>query len=417
MSKIKLKYFGPIRNGLQEDDGWIELKKVTAFVGNQGSGKSIVAKLISTFAWMEKALVRGDYNIKWFKSQGRFKNQFLTYHRIENYLSGYSVLFDETEIEYQGDAYYFKYDHGNLLIKEITKDVYYLPQIMYVPSERNFISIVKTPKALKLTSDSLIEFVTEFDKAKNEIQGSLRLPVNNVAIEYDKFTDSVNIKGNDYKLKLAESSSGFQSFVPLFLVSWFLSNTVKHQSEISKEPMSSDELQRFKKGVADIWSNPNFTEEQRRAALSVLSAKFNKTAFLNIVEEPEQNLFPSSQWEMLQSLLEFNNYSTGNKLIMTTHSPYIINFLSLSIQGAYLRNKISKSNKKIELLSKLEKVVSSKSIISSENVVVYQFNESSGSIKKLVSPEGIPSDNNLLNNMLKEGNELFDKLLEIEEEI
>jgi hypothetical protein len=286
-----------------------------------------------------------------------------------------------------------------------------------VPSERNFISIVKTPKALKLTSDSLIEFVTEFDKAKNEIQGSLRLPVNNVAIEYDKFTDSVNIKGNDYKLKLAESSSGFQSFVPLFLVSWFLSNTVKHQSEISKEPMSSDELQRFKKGVADIWSNPNFTEEQRRAALSVLSAKFNKTAFLNIVEEPEQNLFPSSQWEMLQSLLEFNNYSTGNKLIMTTHSPYIINFLSLSIQGAYLRNKISKSNKKIELLSKLEKVVSSKSIISSENVVVYQFNESSGSIKKLVSPEGIPSDNNLLNNMLKEGNELFDKLLEIEEEI
>lgn len=414
--RIKLKYFGPIRDGFQEDNGWIDTKKVTVFIGNQGSGKSTVAKLISTFAWMEKALVRGDYNIKWFQKQNRFADQFLTYHRIENYLSGYSVLFDESEIEYQGDAYNIRYDHGNLHIKEIPNDVYYLPQIMYVPSERNFISNVKTPKALRLTSDSLIEFVTEFDKAKTQIKGSLKLPLNNVSIEYDKFIDSINIKGNDFKLKLSESSSGFQSFVPLFLVSWFLSNTVKHQSEISKEPMSSDEMQRFKKGVADIWANQNFTEEQRRAALSVLSAKFNKTAFLNIVEEPEQNLFPSSQWKMLENLLEFNNYNTTNKLIMTTHSPYIAGFLNIAIQADYLLKKIKVSNKSNSLLTRLNRIISEKSLIASNDVAIYQF-ETNGIIKKLPNYEGIPSDKNLLNNMLKEGNELFDKLLEIEEEL
>jgi len=58
--------------------------------------------------------------------------------------------------------------------------------------------------------------------------------------------------------------------------------------------MSSEELERFRKGVAEIWANESFTDEQRRIALSVLSSKYNKTAFINIVEEPEQNLFPTS---------------------------------------------------------------------------------------------------------------------------
>ena len=64
MSRIKIKNFGPIKEGCQDDDGWIDVKKVTVFVGHQGSGKSTVAKLISTCTWIEKALVRGDYKKK-----------------------------------------------------------------------------------------------------------------------------------------------------------------------------------------------------------------------------------------------------------------------------------------------------------------------------------------------------------------
>ena len=51
MSRIKIQDFGPIKKGCLENDGWIDLKKVTVFIGNQGSGKSTVAKLISTFIW------------------------------------------------------------------------------------------------------------------------------------------------------------------------------------------------------------------------------------------------------------------------------------------------------------------------------------------------------------------------------
>jgi len=415
MSKIRVKNFGPIKEGLLENDGWIDIKKVTVFIGNQGAGKSTIAKLISTFSWIEKALVRGDYDNKWFERKNKLKNHFLTYHRLENYFK--SGIENETVIEYQGDRYTIVFKNHFLHIEETESDSYALPQIMYVPAERNFISYVKTPKELKLSSDSLKEFLTEFDNAKSRMRGLVNLPINNAKVEYDRLNDTMNLRGEDYKLKLTEASSGFQSLVPLYLVSAYLADTVKEQSKNKKEPMSSEELERFKKGFEEIWNNNNLTNEQKRAAISVLSAKFNKTAFINIVEEPEQNLFPTSQWKMLQSLLMFNNMSRDNKLILTTHSPYIINFLNIAIQAASLAPKIEKSKKKEKLLGNLSKVIELESLTALEDTAIYEMDELKGGISQLSTTYGVPSDNNYLNNMLRKGNVLFDKLLEIEEEL
>jgi AAA15 family ATPase/GTPase len=55
MARIKIRNFGPIT------DGFIDIKKITFFCGHQGSGKSTVAKLVSAFSWIEKALLRGDF--------------------------------------------------------------------------------------------------------------------------------------------------------------------------------------------------------------------------------------------------------------------------------------------------------------------------------------------------------------------
>jgi len=415
MSRIRIKNFGPIKIGNIANDGWIDIKKVTILIGNQGSGKSTVAKLISTFTWIEKALVRGDYNKKWFERKNKLQNQYLNYHRLENYFKSNDI--DKTIIEYEGDAYSIIYKNGSLSINEVGNNEYPLPQIMYVPAERNFITYVKTPKEIKFSSESLKEFLTEFDNAKNDMKGIEMLPINNLGIEYDKLNDTLNLKGDNYKVKLTEASSGLQSLVPLYLVSSYLANSVKNQSESNKETMSSDELQRFKKGVEEIWNNNFMTDEQKRVALSVLSAKFNKTAFINIVEEPEQNLFPTSQWQMLQSLLKCNSLNKGNKLIATTHSPYIINYLSIAIQGEYLENKIKKSSNKDNLIPKLYNLIPKESLISAKNVVVYQLDEKDGSITKLETIDGIPSDKNYLNETLTESNLLFDSLLEIEQEL
>jgi predicted ATPase len=400
MQYIKIKNFGSIK------EGQVDIKKVTVFVGNQGSGKSTVAKLISTFIWIEKALVRGDYGKKWFEKSNKLKNQFLPYHRLDSYLKS------NTEIEYQGETCTVKYQKDVLTISEKSTESYPLPQIMYVPAERNFLSYIKGAKELKLSSDSLQEFNTEYNKAKENMKGAMRLPINDTNIEYNKQFDNLYLKGVDYKIEIKEASSGFQSFVPLYLVSYYLADSVKKHSE-NKESMSSEEMIRFQKGVKEIWSNNSLTDEQKRAALSVLSSKFSKTAFINIVEEPEQNLFPTSQWKMLQSLLEFNNMNDGNKLILTTHSPYLISFLTVFVKAGQLNSKVSTATLKKEL----EQIVSLAATVASDDLVIYELDEITGTIRTLESYNGLPSDENRLNVLLNEGNELFAQLLEIQQKL
>lgn len=100
---------------------------------------------------------------------------------------------------------------------------------MYIPAERNFLSYVQTPQELKLSSEALRSFLVEFDKAKHQIKGRMNLPLERAQLEYDRLNDMLNIKGKDYKLKLREASSGFQSLVPLHLLSNYLSKRVGNQ--------------------------------------------------------------------------------------------------------------------------------------------------------------------------------------------
>lgn len=406
MTRIKIKNFGPLRQGRLDNNGWIDIKKVSLFIGNQGSGKSCVAKLVSTFMWIEKALTRGDYSVDEFSSE-KFRKHYCGYHRIELYFYDDNHN-DVAEIEYEGEAFTMKYYKGDFEITKRLIKEYHLPQIMYVPAERNFISIVKEAKSFKTLPDSLLEYLTEFNNAKNEIKDQLALPINDAKIEYDKQGDVINVTGNDYKVELSEASSGFQSLVPLYLVSWYLANTVRNQVD-NPQKMSSIESSRFNEGVKAIWSDKNLTEEQRRIALSALSFQFNKTAFINIVEEPEQNLYPVSQSKILYSLLEMNNLSPNNKLVITTHSPYIINDLSLSVKAKQVEKKTSAAGK-IEL----SKIVPLCSLLDSDDLVIYQISNT-GEISKLVDYQGLPSDENFLNELLAESSNSFANLLDIED--
>ena len=119
MAKIRVQNFGP----LKDNNTWIEINKVTLLIGNQGTGKSTVAKLISSFLWMEKSLNRGDHTIKYFERKSKFKNVILAYHRIHNYLK------PDTHIEFNGDSYNFLFADGKLRIIQNNPSSE-LPQIM-----------------------------------------------------------------------------------------------------------------------------------------------------------------------------------------------------------------------------------------------------------------------------------------------
>jgi hypothetical protein len=190
-----------------------------------------------------------------------------------------------------------------------------------------------------------------------------------------------------------------------------LSRSVKKQSE-NKKPMSIDEINRFQKELSELLDNKDINDEQKRVLFSMLALKYNKTAFVNIVEEPEQNLFPSSQWKLLQRLLEFNNANAGNKLIMTTHSPYIINYLTLAVKADDLKKKVRSE----DLKAKLGKIVSLDSTVNPDDLAIYEMNEDNGTIIKLGDYHGLPSDENYLNGNLGRSNDLFVELLELEDQ-
>jgi len=405
MSKIRIKNFGPIKEGYQSKNGWMNITNVTVFIGSQGSGKSTVAKLISTLSWIEKALVRGDFDPK--KLTVSLFKRHISFQNIGEYFKDNSV------IEYQGRAYHISYKEGNVSVIKNEENGYVFPKIMYVPSERNFVSSVRNVSTLKGLPSTLYTFSDEFIKAVEELKGQIDLPINNSRFEYQKLSKHSSIIGEDYKISLSEASSGFQSFVPLFIVSSYLASSLTEKGDNATREISIEDEKRIRKEIEQILSNRNISDDVKKASLEFLSSKFSYSSFINIVEEPEQNLFPTSQRHILNSLIRFKNVNEDNKLIITTHSPYIINYLSIAIQGGTLKDKkLSK-----ELLHRLNEIVPVDSTLKAAEVRIYQLDEKDGCINDLANFEGIPSDKNYLNQLLAEGNSQFDSLLEIEQEI
>ena len=424
MSQIKVKNFGPIKSGFVENNGFIDIRKITVFIGNQGTGKSSIAKLISALSWLEKQLYRGNLETKDVKNYNRFVKTYCNYHNLKNY------FLPETEIEYRGNAFNFSFQDGKLNIDPIVEALfvntlciannipkeYIVPKIMYIPAERNFFSVVKESEKVKGLPQSLSAFFEELERSQQELSESLTLPVGDVKLEFDQKNNTLNIIGSDYKLNISESSSGFQSFIPLFLVSRNIALSIGQNKDSSQNELSGEEQQRLKTEIERILSNDNLSEEVKKAALEVLSSKYKNECFLNVVEEIEQNLFPKSQKDVLYKLLEFANLTEGNTLILTTHSPYIINYLTLAIKGYNVLQKIIDLPNTDLLKEQLENIVPQASCVSGEDSIVYELTES-GEIIKLSTYEGLPSDENYLNSFLAETNNLFDDLLEIEEQI
>ncbi|PWV51613.1 AAA family ATPase [Chitinophaga sp. S165] len=425
MSKIRVRNFGPIKEGLRvkDNDGWIEIKKVTLFIGNQGTGKSTLAKLISTFTWMEKALSRGDYSIAHFERISVFY-ELLSYHNIQTYLQGFqkiqAELFSDdvvkppSEIDFVGESYQISVRGSRIEVAKSNRQNYHLPQIVYIPAERNLLNFTYEYRRARRVPETLIDLQVTYREIIKSINGGIiKLPINDLDITYNKNLDTLIIKGQDYMVDLLAASSGIQSIVPLFLISLYFANSVQSSSE-SRQPMNSEELERFKTDVAAIHSNFDLTDDQKKAALSVVAAKYNKTAFVNIVEEPEQNLFPTSQWEIIKSLLKFNNMSEGSTLVMTTHSPYIINYLTLVVKAQSVYEKL-KNNKETSLYDQLSNIVPYESVVSSEQLAIYEI-DSMGNVIELPDYKGLPSDENYLNQVLEKSNDYFSQLLDIEDQ-
>ncbi|WP_288909737.1 ATP-binding protein [uncultured Bacteroides sp.] len=318
--RLIIKSFGPVK------DLDITFKKVTLFIGDQGTGKSCVAKLFSMFKWLEKVLTQKKYKLNYFEQYNRFLTMLCSYHRIESFVQ------NESYLKFESKLYVFVYSEGSFKISDKNVEVDGLSKIMYVPAERSIVSVAENKtKLLKELPDSSETFSDEFVNAKKYFKSGYELPFEGLRFEYDSLNEVGWISGTGYKVRLINASSGIQSSLPMCMVSEYLSQMIADREEIK---LSKEEKDKLEKRVADIMQNDAISDSIKDMMIRQLSSANRYDCFINIVEEPELNLFPKSQMEVLRSLVAINASSDKNMLILTSHSPYSLAILNMLIMGS-----------------------------------------------------------------------------------
>lgn len=355
--RLIVKSFGPVK------DIDVIFKKVTLFIGDQGTGKSCVAKLFSMFKWTEKVLSQKKYKLSYFEQYNRFQKMLCKYHRIESFVN------ESSYIKFEGDLYDFLYENGNFSVIDKNHEIKGISKVMYVPAERSIVSVAENKsKLLKELPDSSETFSDEFVNAKKFFQNGYNLPFEGLRFEYDSLNDAGWIHGVDYKVRLINASSGIQSSLPMCIVSEYLSSKISDKEEVK---LSKEEKDKLEKRVAEIMQNEEYSDSIKDMMIRQLSYANRYNRLINIVEEPELNLFPRSQMEVLKSLIYNNASSDENMLVFTTHSPYSLAIINTMIMGAK-----AYANATEEQRGQIEAILPVKYQINKNEIAAYRLSSS-----------------------------------------
>lgn len=377
--QLIVKSFGPIK------ELNITFKKVTLFVGDQGTGKSCVAKLFAMFKWLEKVLSQKKYNISYFTQYDRFKKKLCTYHRIDSFLN------DNSSIEFKGELYSFSYENNEFKITYNNKqDINGISKIMYIPAERSIVSVAENkPKLLMELPDNCATFYDEVVNAKKFFHEGYNLPFEGLRFKNDNLNNTGWIYGENYKVRLVNASSGIQSSLPMCVVSEYLSGKISDKEEIK---LDKDEKDKLEKRVTEIMQDEDLIDSIKDMMIRQLSNANKYNRFINIVEEPELNLFPKSQMEVLKSLISNNASSDENMLVFTTHSPYSLAIINTMIMGAEAYANADDEQKK-----QIENILPLKYQIKNDEIAAYRLSSSAEIYcESIINPKtGLISKNEL----------------------
>ena len=168
------------------------------------------------------------------------------------------------------------------------------------------------------------------------------------------------------------------------------------------EAVNDDELKEKLRSFFSSTIKDVFTEEDLNE-LRAVAERFVNTSLLQIVEEPEQNLYPTSQVSAIRKLIK-NTNSIG-RLIVTTHSPYILSAVNNFMFAYDLRGNIKKSPKGI----------SKDEFIRYEDVSAYKIKD--GRVFSILDDDARMIDVTEIDECSIDINKLFDKLMDIKESI
>ena len=340
MNKLTIIDIGPVKNIT------IELNKLNVFIGPQSSGKSTIAKIISYCQWVEKRyLLDGEYNYE-------FSEQFMEFHRIDkNYFNENSYFKYESNfvsISFNGSKFKqtIKKKRENLNYKK-SKNI-------YIPAERNFVSVIPNLGKFKESNDNIMSFLYDwFDAKKNYIEDN-KFPILNLGVKYhyvnDEDLDILTLTDNN-KISLKNASSGLQSIIPLLMLVNYLTIDF-YKGKKSRSVYENEKIKILIQKTIDDFSKKEFKKNDVDYLLNIIGFRSNYHFSNFIIEEPEQNLFPETQRDLIYFLINRINYTKKDHILtITTHSPYILYALNNCILGHQVKDVLP-SDVKDTLLSK-----------------------------------------------------------------
>lgn len=428
MTHILIKNIGPIKKVE------LDLNKINVFMGPQSSGKSTIAKIISYCSWYEKNTILGT------KPNINFYKDLIEFHNLED-----SYFCDDSSIEYKSPNCYIifsgkKGEPVSVVTKVGPKRIFRNEKIEYIPAERNIVSI---PGIGQYTEgkNNVLNFLYDWFRSKRNKKedNKYKLPLdslNGVSYYYVQDEDSDKlVLENGKEIKLQHASSGLMSVTPLIMVFNYVMSeiyferrtkspfeTINIESKVEALDIPNKEL--LKKIIRqdrelDEAKNKLLIKKispELQATLDELMNKYNESqkelvhhlgfdSDYNytklIIEEPELNLFPEAQRDLMYYMLEsLVKDKRDHQLVLTTHSPYILFALNNCMMGGLVKKNIPLKERKT--------FASYKSWIDPKKVSIYEIHD--GTLKPIQDEDGIIEDN-YLNKAYKENSSEYMSLL------
>ena len=366
MAHLSINNIGPIT----EID--INLNRFNVFIGPQSSGKSTIAKIISFCQWFEKDCIVRQQSSHIDKSF--VKENLIDYHNISDYINEKSAFL------YEGEYLNIRYEEERLLVDPTTGfNEARVSKNAYIPAERTVISVPGI-FSTKMPKNYLASFIDDWQQIRTKFGSGDKVTILNLGESYFYDTnanaDMLTMK-NGKPLHLSQASSGLQSVTPLcvyiaYITAWIYSHSEDRSSDERKRIWDSAVAKSLYEGDElpfDYINDKDFTlakelfnslrplrdtmqdnslSEIKLTNMEKIIERIKKwseilatPSFSNIViEEPELNLFPQTQANLIYFILSNVDHKRDNTVI-TTHSPYVLYAINNCILANLVKDQLT----------------------------------------------------------------------------
>ena len=381
--KLQIINIGPIK------EAKLYLNKINIFIGEQSSGKSTIAKIISYCKWVEKDICIHQSYSKYLTEKEYFIEKLESFHNMKGYFN------EKSEILYESSTIKINFRKGETDISWVNRFLYRRNKISYIPSERS-IAILPEIDTVELPNNYLKSFLFDWLNSRKIYSNNKRLSLIDLGVDFyyseSNKENHIRNKSNSYDIVLSNASSGLQSITPLVVMTDHLINYI-----YLEEQNQSYEIDVLKAKVTQIlvselllkpiYGRDYSNKEERKKIIEELNEKiankdntvlkyvkhYNKvrnnlfkTQGTNlIIEEPEQNLFPATQKSLIYFLLDSISKNENHTLTLTTHSPYVLYAINNCIMASLVWDKLSEEDK--------DKLKCINNNISSDSISIYEI--------------------------------------------